>query len=110
RERGAALILARITSLPENVPVVLVGDLNDVPGSATHRALPAVLDDAWKEAPRRVGPEGTCHGFSGEAERRIGWVLSRGLHVREGRHVDARVGGVLPSDHYPVVAGFGWGR
>ena len=90
--------------------MVLVGDFNDVPGSATHRALTAVLDDAWNEAPRREGPEGTFHGFSGEAERRIDWVLSRGLRAREVRHVDARVDGVLPTDHFPVLVEFDWGR
>ena len=110
RERGAALILDHIASLPDDVPVVLVGDFNDVPGSATHRALTAALDDAWNEAPRRGGPEGTFHGFSGEAERRIDWVLSRGLRAREVRHVDAQVDGVLPSDHFPVLVEFDWGR
>ena len=108
RERGAALILQHVAGLPAELPVVLVGDFNDVPGSRVHRALTAGLSDAWEQAARRNGPEGSFHGFSGQADRRIDWVLQRGLRVREARHVDARVDGILPSDHYPVLVKLGW--
>lgn len=108
REQAAALILRHLASLPADVPVVLVGDFNDVPGSPVHRALTAVLADAWEAAPRREGPEGSFHAFTGRAERRIDWVLQRGLRVQWVRHLDMRVDGVLPSDHFPVLVEFGW--
>lgn len=108
RVQAAALILRQVASLPTDVPVVLVGDFNDVPGSPVHRALTAVLADAWETAPRRDGPEGSFHAFTGRAERRIDWVLARGLRVQSVRHLDTRVDGVLPSDHFPVLVEFGW--
>ena len=108
RERGAALILQHVAGLPAGLPVVLVGDFNDVPGSRVHLALTGELPDAWEQAPRREGPEGSFHGFTGQADRRIDWVLQRGLRVREARHVDARVDGILPSDHYPVLVELDW--
>ena len=106
RERGATLILRHIAGLPADLPVVLVGDFNDIPGHPPHRALTAVLGDAWEHAPRRSGPEGTGHWFEGRAERRLDWVLSRGLRPRTVRHLDDAVDGVLPSDHYPVLVEF----
>src|SRR5690606_7981563 len=108
RERGAALILPHVAGLPGDVPVVLVGGFTDAPGSGVHRIRAAQLSDAWQQAPRRAGPEGSFHGFTGQADRRIDWVLQRGLRVREARHVDARVDGILPSDHYPVLVEFDW--
>src|SRR5690606_23565034 len=109
RERGATLILRHIAGLPADLPVVLVGDFNDIPGHPPHRALTAVLDDAWEHAPRRSGPEGTGHWFEGRAERRLDWVLSRGLRPRTVRHLDDAVDGVLPSGHHPVLVEFDCG-
>ncbi|WP_202842435.1 endonuclease/exonuclease/phosphatase family protein [Luteimonas saliphila] len=106
RVRGAELILRRLAELPPGVPVILVGDFNDVPGGAVHRALAGTLRDAWTQAPLREGPEGTFHGFTGDAGNRIDWVLHRGLRVRRARTLDQPVDGRLPSDHFPVLVDF----
>src|SRR5690606_36776014 len=106
REQGAAPIRRHVARLPADVPLVLVGDFNDVPGSAVYRALTSTLGDAWEQAARREGPAGTFHRFTGRGGRRIDWVLQRGLRVREARHLDARVDGILPSDHFPVLVEF----
>ncbi|MDH5833488.1 endonuclease/exonuclease/phosphatase family protein [Luteimonas kalidii] len=106
RERGAALIVARLAALPPDVPVVVLGDFNSAPGSAAHRTLTAALDDAWDHATRRSGPAGTYTGFGDTPGERIDWVLSRGLQVREVRTIDTRIDGRLPSDHFPVLVEF----
>ena len=105
RLRGAALILEWLGAR-QDVPVIVTGDFNDVPGGEVHRRLTAVLDDAWEQAPRREGPEGTFHGFTGAPDRRIDWVFARGLQARSVRTVDAPVEGRHVSDHFPVLVEF----
>lgn len=105
RLRGARLLAARIAALPAGEPVVVTGDFNDTPGGPVHAALLAAgLRDAWQAAAARAGPEGTFHAFTGRAERRIDWILVRGLDVRAVRTIDASEGGRYPSDHFPVLA------
>ena len=105
RLRAAALILERLGPAA-GPPVLVLGDFNDAPGSAVHRRLTAVLDDAWERTPRRDGPSGTFHGFSGTPGDRIDWVLSRGLRVRSARTLDQPVEGRPVSDHFPVLVEF----
>lgn len=102
RLRGARLILERLSGLPEDAPVVLVGDFNDVPGSAAWQALAGALEDTWAVAPLRQGPEASFHGFTGAGTRRIDGVLQRGFRVRSARMIDAHEDGRYPSDHFPV--------
>ena len=106
RERSAAAILARIGSWPADVPVVVTGDFNDVPGSPAYRAMLGVLRDAWVEAPERAGPDGTFHAFTGVPGKRIDWVLYRGLRPLRARTLDDRDGARHPSDHFPVLVEF----
>lgn len=108
RTRGTRLLLARIAALPADVPVVVTGDFNTTPDSAAHAAATAALADAWTSAPRRVGPEATFHGFTGRPDRRIDWILVRGLEPLEVRTIDAHEGARYPSDHFPVMAELGW--
>lgn len=105
RLRGAALILDRLAGMPRG-PAIVLGDFNDAPGSAVHRRLTAVLGDAWERAPRREGPAGTFHGFSGIPGTRIDWVLYRGLRPRTVRTLATPVDGRHVSDHFPVLAEF----
>lgn len=108
RVRAAEAIVQWIAGLPVDVPVILAGDFNDVPGSATHRALTGGLEDAWTEAPRREGPEGTFHGFTGTPGKRIDWILYRGLQPTHVRTIvdHSASDGDYPSDHFPVLAEF----
>lgn len=106
RERAAKLILRRVKQLPAKVPVIVTGDFNDVPESGAYRALVGRLHDAWVDVPGRAGPVATFHGFTGEADRRIDWVLYRGLRPRAVRTLDMNENGRYPSDHFPVLVDF----
>ncbi|MCC4602966.1 endonuclease/exonuclease/phosphatase family protein [Xanthomonas campestris] len=110
REQGARLILSRIAKLPADSPVVLTGDFNSDPDKRTYPTLTAVLGDARTHAPRRDGPENTFQDFSTQPTRRIDWILFRGLTPTRFTTLDDRPGGILPSDHYPVLAEFDWPR
>ncbi|HEX7802664.1 MAG TPA: endonuclease/exonuclease/phosphatase family protein [Pseudoxanthomonas sp.] len=106
RERGAALILARLRQLSADEPIILTGDFNTAPDSPTHTLLTTALIDAWTAAPRRLGPAATFHDFTGKADQRIDWILFRGLQVKSARTVTTHQRGRYPSDHFPVVADF----
>ncbi|GGD45124.1 endonuclease/exonuclease/phosphatase family protein [Pseudoxanthomonas indica] len=108
RERGAALIAARIAALPADIPVVLTGDFNTTPDSAAHRALTAHLQDAWDSGARRSGPAETFHAFKGKPDHRIDWILQRGLEVQSVATDTQARDGRYPSDHFPVVTELRW--
>ena len=108
RERGAALLLQRLSALPAGVPVVVTGDFNTGPDSGVHARLTGGLIDAWEHSARRDGPEGTFHAFTGKADRRIDWILVRGFEVGPVATVTQQKDGRYPSDHFPVVAELDW--
>lgn len=108
RLRGAQLILARLKQLPPDIPVVVTGDFNADPDSPVHGALTSQLGDARELATAAIGPSATFHDFTGEAQHRIDWILLRGLQPRQFQTLTDRPGGVLPSDHFPVMAELTW--
>jgi endonuclease/exonuclease/phosphatase family metal-dependent hydrolase len=108
REHSARVILSRIATLPADIPVVLTGDFNSDPDNGTYRTLTAVLADARSQAIKRQGPEKTFQDFTTPPTRRIDWILFRALTPTQFSTLDQRPGGVLPSDHYPVLAEFAW--
>ena len=106
RERGAALILARLRLLSADEPIILTGDFNTAPDGRTHALLTTALTDAWTAAPRRLGPAATFHNFTGKADQRIDWIMFRGLQAKSARTVTTHRRGRYPSDHFPVVVDF----
>ena len=102
----ALIVAERISKLPLDVPLIVLGDFNDAPGGEPHTILTRDLKDAWEMAHRRIGPEGTTSRFSGFTEgRRIDWILYRGPYtVLEAETVTYNEDGRYPSDHYPVFA------
>ncbi|CAD1787722.1 endonuclease/exonuclease/phosphatase family protein [Xanthomonas euroxanthea] len=108
REHSARVILSRIASLPADIPVVLTGDFNSDPDQGTYRILTATLGDARARVSAPQGPEKTFQDFTTQPTRRIDWILFRGLTPTRFSTLDTRPGGVLPSDHYPVLAEFAW--
>ena len=108
RTKGAEAIAAFVAKLPTEVPVVLTGDFNTVPESAAHTVLTRALADVRTAARSVTGPEATFHGFTGRADRRIDWILARGVTPLRVRTEDVQRGGRFPSDHFPVIADFDW--
>ncbi|OLI44927.1 endonuclease/exonuclease/phosphatase family protein [Xanthomonas oryzae] len=108
REHVARVILSRIATLPADIPVVVTGDFNSDPDQGTYRTLTAVLGDARAHVAKPQGPEKTFQNFTTQPTRRIDWILFRGLTPTRFSTLDARSGGILPSDHYPVLAAFEW--
>lgn len=108
RQKAAAQIAAWVAARPAGDPVVLTGDFNSPPDGLSHRILSSGLTDAWLAAPERAGPEGTSHGFTGVARRRIDWIMARGLEPLRVRTIDRGEGSLWPSDHFPVLADYRW--
>ena len=101
RERSAALIVEWLAEEPDR-PWIVLGDLNDVPGSPALRLL---AEAGYRDPlPRDAG--GTEHGFTGAIDRkRIDYVLAGpGVEVSAAWISHHRPWGALPSDHWPVVA------
>lgn len=108
RLKGAELIRDRIAALPADVPVVLTGDFNTDPDGDVHAALSAMLADVRAAAPARHGPDATFHNFTGQADRRIDWIMTRGFQPNRTRTLTTHAGRAYPSDHFPVTAELAW--
>ncbi|RHW18366.1 endonuclease/exonuclease/phosphatase family protein [Sphingomonas gilva] len=108
RMKGALMLRQRIDALPADIPVVLTGDFNTTPDSQIHAALTERLADVRIAAPSRSGPDDTFHNFTGKADRRIDWILTRGLDVRSTQTVTDHRGEMQTSDHFPIVATLAW--
>jgi endonuclease/exonuclease/phosphatase family metal-dependent hydrolase len=108
RLRGAQAIARRLRALPDGVPVVLTGDFNTLPDTTAYAEFKGLLQDAWISAAKRTGPEGTFHGFTGQPQKRIDWILVRDLKVNRMRVVDSHENGRYPSDHFPLAVELTW--
>ncbi|KRA55067.1 endonuclease [Pseudoxanthomonas sp. Root65] len=103
RVKGANAIARYLSTLPADVPVVLTGDFNTTPESGVHAVLAGTLQDAWTTAPRVEGIDATFHGFTGKADRRIDWIMVKGVQLDSITSVTTRWNGRYPSDHFPLV-------
>lgn len=128
----AAMRLGQVSELVETLsgragPVVLMGDLNDTPGSSMHRQLNASgFVDVWTSL-RGSEPGFTCcHASnlqSGSFDHRIDYIMVRGgfldgtgrvipgarvevLGETTGEMVPGTFGPIWPSDHGGVLATF----
>jgi endonuclease/exonuclease/phosphatase family metal-dependent hydrolase len=90
-------------------PVIVMGDLNDRPGSSPHRRLTDAtgrvrLVDTREAAPVRTGPEATLHGF-GPVKPGVfidHVLVSPHWQVLRSAVEPGRIDGRFPSDHCPV--------
>jgi endonuclease/exonuclease/phosphatase family metal-dependent hydrolase len=115
REKGAALIVRKISEQGGSLPVVVMGDLNaapDNPAIACFTAATPRLIDVWAALRPHVPAQesGTFHGFHGNTDgARIDYIFaSEQLRAKDVEIVRANEKGVYPSDHYPVRATFTW--
>jgi endonuclease/exonuclease/phosphatase family metal-dependent hydrolase len=88
------------------LPVIVVGDFNDVPGSAVYQTLTSSLEDVWLNIHPHDAGEGTWHGFSGKAQKgRLDWILtSPDVQALNAEILRISYEGRYPSDHFPVEA------
>jgi endonuclease/exonuclease/phosphatase family metal-dependent hydrolase len=109
RLESARLIAERLRALPGDVPLILSGDFNAPAEEQVYETLlEAQLEDAWKNARKRSGPETTLSRWRGNREgRRIDWILYRGgPQPLEAEIITYNEENRYPSDHYPVLAVF----
>ena len=107
RAGQAQALLELLLELDTNpLPVVIVSDFNDVPGSEPYRILTREYKDAWKERCSSERETDTWHGFTGKGQRgRLDWILvSRGVSILDVEILRTSYGGSYPSDHFPVRA------
>jgi len=110
RLKSAELLAARVAELPQDIPVIVVGDFNAY--GATSPPWKALVtggvEDAWLAAAERKGPASTWCGFQApkpDAAQRIDWILFRGgIRASVCETVVSERDGRYPSDHFPVVA------
>lgn len=102
RERSARLIVERLPALAQGLPVVVAGDFNADPSSPTYAVMAGALTDAWAAAPRRSGPTGTFHDFTGRPAKRIDYLFLRGFRPGTVTTDTYSKDGQYPSDHFPV--------
>lgn len=107
REKSALLLLQQIEEKnTEQLPVVLMGDLNALPDSRPLKLLGTRLQDAHQQCERPFyGPQGTFSGFNTDAvpKGRIDYILLQKATINACRHIDdRRRNNHWPSDHLPV--------
>ncbi|MBL7179805.1 MAG: endonuclease/exonuclease/phosphatase family protein [Desulfobacterales bacterium] len=112
---SAKLIMERLSHLPPDVPVILMGDFNAPPSSPCYTIFTgknqksADLKRFFKNVFKKPFP-GTHHGFTGNANGdHIDWILYRGrIAKKKYKVIRDIIDGIYPSDHFPLYASFNW--
>ncbi len=98
----------------KTVPVILMGDFNDGPGSKPHAALVnknTGLSDTWEELGHPEGEESfTHHAFTGTPRKsRIDWILTTvPPYITDARIRHDQFEGRYASDHFPYCVDLNW--
>ena len=114
--KSAKLILYRLSHLPDDVPVILMGDFNTAPFSPCYNIFTGLDDTSpvnagyFKDAFKKPFT-GTHHGFTGITEGYpIDWILFRGkITLKNSRVIQDTFKNMYLSDHFPLCAQFTWG-
>ncbi|MDZ7729806.1 MAG: endonuclease/exonuclease/phosphatase family protein [Natrialbaceae archaeon] len=108
REQAAALIVERVSErVADNIPALVMGDLNSDPESAPYRTLvEGGLVDANAAVDAPSGPSNTFHGFTGTPFARIDYILgTAGIRFTEYATKEPSTP-EHRSDHLPITATF----
>jgi endonuclease/exonuclease/phosphatase family metal-dependent hydrolase len=112
---SAKLIIDRLSHLPNDVPVILMGDFNAAPFSPCyniftgHDDTPSKNEGYFKDA--FIKPlTGTHHGFTGITDKDpIDWILFRGkITLINSKVIQDTFKNIYISDHFPLCAQFTW--
>ncbi|PRX48866.1 endonuclease/exonuclease/phosphatase family protein [Salegentibacter salegens] len=106
RENSAKLIWEKISALnKENLPVILMGDLNLEPDTSGIQFLMHKMNDSKAVAKLDFGPEGTfnAYNFNEPVNRRIDYIFtSDNIEVKKYAVLSDSKDLKYPSDHLPV--------
>jgi endonuclease/exonuclease/phosphatase family metal-dependent hydrolase len=89
------------------LPIILCGDFNDLPGSRTHNSLKETFIDVWEEC-------GDSEGFTYHAEKpskRIDYIFLLNINDNETKNIELKPINVeiinsISSDHLPLITEF----
>ena len=123
RREGSKLIVEKISEISarDNPTVLLTGDFNARPGSATHKNFTGsgFVDTFMSAGNEDNASANTFHAFEGRrysdahpdrGPRRIDWILLKDPESRLSIESHAIIrdadedSGLFPSDHYPIIA------
>lgn len=109
REKSAKLIVSKMKDINvDNLPVVLMGDLNLTPDETPILYLKDALTDGQSITEKTFyGPTGTFNGFDQDRvlTNRIDYIFVDSFKVLEYMHIDDRMeNNKHISDHLPVLA------
>ena len=92
---------------PEEVPVIIMGDLNATPDSPPIQFLNNEYDDSFF-SDSVSGPTGTFHGFNPDhpLDIRIDYIFTSALTVSRYENIYLRRDDFFPSDHTPIFITF----
>ncbi len=112
RSNSASLILTKIRQLnKQDLPVIVMGDFNALPGSRAITAFKTALDDGQDISIKPFyGPVGTFNRFSDQVlPGRIDYIFTSKLKVLTYVHIDdRRESNLFISDHLPVMVEVGF--
>ncbi len=126
REKGIALIMARLSSRKHSDPVVLTGDFNAGENNAVVRYLkgerrleivnnglsqnPVPLVDTFRLLHKDASAVGTAHSFKGgRAGNKIDYIFVQpGTEVLGAEILHDNKDNRYPSDHFPITAAIRW--
>lgn len=107
QENSARLILKKIEAInKENLPVILMGDLNVTPEEKAITILKEGLTDAISlTSTPFYGPTGSFNAFKNDpVTKRIDYCFVKNINILSYMHIDDRLDTNRPiSDHYPVL-------
>lgn len=111
REKSTEMLVERIKSQKESIPVIVTGDFNcgeDNP--AIQNVLKSGLRDSYRVLHTKSENEGTFNSFKGETNgEKIDFVfISKEIKVKSAEIVRDSYNGKFPSDHFPVTAVLVW--
>lgn len=108
RKNSAKLIIRKIKSLDNSdIPIILTGDFNSIPGSEPVKIICGQLVDSYaKSVDKNTGPAGTFNGFDKESaiDEKIDFIFVKNIQILSCQHInEMRDDGFFISDHLPVL-------
>lgn len=105
RREGLAMIVRMIRQMNPDIPLVLTGDFNVVPGDPCLDALDGLMESARETAPVTEDTP-SSNGFRAEGHKTIDYIYYSGFAGADSFRVVTESYAGIPyiSDHYPIVA------